>query len=266
MAQTQMRIKGKLSKLQKIVLEIRYFQGFVYLDKCGRTINEIIETYPEWIVKDSPNPQIAGLTSLVNGCQFHFSSHKMDFSLEQAIGGVEINIGELEHFIKQVQIISTLVAEILNLKNFSRIGVRTWNIFPASSETESKQWIRDLGLFNEQQNLIGSFDGSLDTVSLIVVIKGKDRNFRLEVSAVERQAQFDAGQDILSIKASAQPKNQRQILLQQMEAKRRLVANPEYASLVDVDVYQEYPQVINTQDFLESSLKMVKDGLALTFK
>ncbi len=262
---TKVIIKGKSPNLQKIVFEMRYLQGFIYLDKCGRTINEIIEIYPEWIVKTIPDAQAAGLTSLVNGCQFNFSSHKMDFSLEQGIGGAEIRVEDLSHFIKQVGLISALVMESLALKEVTRVGVRTWNIFPCSSEADSKDWIKSLGLLSDHQNLITAFNGTLDTVSLTVVIRSEDRNFRIEVGAVERQAQFDAGQDILSIKASAQPKNQRNILLQQMQAKRRMIANPEFASLIDIDVYQENPMVLNPSDFIESSIKKAEDGLASAF-
>ena len=261
----QMSIKGKSSNLQKIVFEIRYLQGFVYLDKCGRTINEILEAYPEWVVKNIPDAQATGLTSLVNGCQFNFSSLKMDFSMEQGIGGTEVRSDELEHFIKQIEFVSTLVMESLDLKKFTRVGVRTWNIFPCTSELESKEWIQNLGLFIAPSNLLNAFNGTLDTVSITAVIKGEDRNFRIEIGAVERQAQFDAGQEILSIKASAQPKNQKDILVKQMKAKRRMFANPEFASLIDIDTFQEFPIIIKPRDFIESSIQKAEEGLVAAF-
>src|SRR5216117_1578814 len=98
-----MHIKGKDSILRKIVLEVRYEQGFTYLDKCGRTVNTVMREHPEWVIKgNTPDPSNAGLVSLHNGCLLNFSAFKYDVSLEKPIGGNPLSDSEFSEFVQQV--------------------------------------------------------------------------------------------------------------------------------------------------------------------
>jgi hypothetical protein len=62
---TKLYLNNKASILHKIVFEVRYNQGFSYLDRCGKTINAIQSEFPEWAIKGNvPDPANAGLVSL----------------------------------------------------------------------------------------------------------------------------------------------------------------------------------------------------------
>ena len=81
-----MDITGKTAIYHKLVFEVRYDHGFVYLDRCGTTADRIMSTYPEWILRgESVNPQNAPLVNLETGTRFNFGPHKYDFSLDQPI-------------------------------------------------------------------------------------------------------------------------------------------------------------------------------------
>src|SRR5205085_6159594 len=128
-----MHIRGKPAVLHKIVFELRYRYGYTYLDRCGKTINAIMREAPEWMLKsEQVSPQGANLVSIANQCSFSFSSYKLDFGIEQAAKS-EISGDEVTRFTEQVDLITTIVTEQLGLRDFTRIGLRTWYLFPCRS-------------------------------------------------------------------------------------------------------------------------------------
>jgi len=70
-----MKIAGKSAIYHKLVFEVRYEEGWVYLDRCGTTVNRILSTYPDWVVKqDGISPLNALLVNLDSGTHFNFGS------------------------------------------------------------------------------------------------------------------------------------------------------------------------------------------------
>jgi hypothetical protein len=52
-----------------------------------------------------------------------------------------------------------------------------------------------------------------------------------------------------------------------MKAKSRMLANPSFAALIDVDAFQEDPLSVDPRDFIETSLLQAESRLtALTAK
>src|SRR5215471_10104339 len=105
-------VRGKEAILQKIVFELRYWYGMTYLDRCGRTVNEIMREHPEWtLLSDHPNPQDAPLVSITNGCVFHFSGRKLDLALERELGKEPLEATDVEAFALQVGEVTSLVVD-----------------------------------------------------------------------------------------------------------------------------------------------------------
>jgi hypothetical protein len=205
-----MQIKGKIAILQKVVFELRYNYGFTYLDRCGRTINAIIREQPEWVLKsDAPNPQVAGLVSIRNGCSFNFSSFKYDFSLEMPLGAEHpLSDDELKDFVEQVDILSRIVQDHLGLKEFSRIGFRAWYLFGCRDKEEAENWLRGLPCFSLSPHLSAAFGGQFESAGIAAIIAGNDRKFRVAFNAIERHAQLDLGEGLLQVRASSLSKKQ----------------------------------------------------------
>lgn len=257
-----MHIRSQSGVLQKVAFEARYLYGFTYLDRCGKTINRIMRDHPEWMIKgDSPNPQDGRLVSVKNGCSFVFSPYNYTFQLDMPTGGESLSEADLTGFVDQVDLISRIVNDYLELEVFTRIGVRTWHLFGFQSLSAATDWLNSLGYYSISNELLKAFEGTIDAATVTMLLTGTDRKFRLSFSSVERQAQIDLGDEILNIRASTLSKDQDKFLKQQMQVRRRVHSNPAFAALIDIDVFQEEPISIDPKDFIDTSINQYSERL-----
>ncbi len=250
-----MFVRGKPSLLHKVVFELRYRHGFTYLDRCGKTLNAIMKSSPEWILRsDQVGPNNAPLVSTENQCTFSFSSQKLDFSIEQSPRN-ELTKTDIEKFAEQVGLVSTLVIDQLSLKEFSRIGLRVWHMFPCNDKAESEKFLTDLPAFAISSDLITAFGGSVTSVGVAVVISGDDRDYRVGFSCVERLALIDLGSELLSIrKTGLSPEQQRSLSRQGSSEPNRVYSQPAFAAMIDIDSSREEPEWPDPVDFVLTSL------------
>jgi hypothetical protein len=255
-----MQIKGKPGASTKVVLEVRYRDGWAYLDKCGRTINKIIQDNPEWFPKGA-DPTNAGLVSMQNRCSFNFSSLQYSFNLERPLGGDALQQADFDTFCEQVATVSNIVHDYLGLKAFTRVGCRIWYFFEADSKENAEKWLLDLGICQVSPHLERVFESKISSASTVVVMAGADRMYRISMNSVERSAQLDLGSEILTVRASSLSKEQNKFLLKQLDAKKRMLASPGFAAMIDVDAYQEEPVTIDARDFVATTIKLVAQKL-----
>jgi hypothetical protein len=246
-------IRGKAPVLHKIAFEMRYRYGYTYLDRCGKTLNAIMREAPEWVLKgEQVNPQGASLVSIDNQCSFNFSSHRMDFGIEQAMGG-EIGEQEIESFVEQVDLVSAIVIDQLNLSKFTRIGMRLWYLFRCKDKPESEKWLASLGMFTVSDSLKTAFGGEIEATGFSVVIVGSDRKFRIAFNGVEQSSLIDLGSELMLVRASGLNSDQGKILGQSATRSKRVHVPPQFAAMVDIDAYQEDPISVEPRDFILTS-------------
>jgi hypothetical protein len=77
--------------------------------------------------------------------------------------------------------------------------------------------------------------------------------YRVELNAIEQQLRFGIDQESLKVPAHVLPNNQKQHLLRQMAVRKQLKANPEFAAVVDADMFQEFPLVVSPKNFITSA-------------
>ena len=158
-----MYIRGKPSIFHRVVFELQYRHGYTYLDRCGKTLNAITKAYPEWTPRsEQVSPQFAPLVSTANQCVFAFSYKKLDFSLEQS-KQAQLGESEIESFYEQVNGLSTIVIDQLGLKEFVRIGLRSWYLFGCRDKEESEKFLRDMAAFTISPELAEDFGGEIET-------------------------------------------------------------------------------------------------------
>lgn len=262
-----MEIAGKTSLYHKLVFEVRYEYGLVYLDRCGTTANRIMATHPDWIIQEEAvNPQNAPLINVRTGTQFNFGTLKYDFSLGQPINkDAALTKDDINQFVSQVEAVSQIVHEELGLKKFVRKGFRVWFLFGTESQADSQNWISSLGAFRVAPDFSKAFQGDIESEGHVAVISASDRKFRISLNAVERLEHLDLGSEVLKTLPRKLPKQQREVLLQQFKAKKRLLANPEFAVMIDVDAYVEEPIEIAPGDFICQSLSAIEEKLPKAF-
>ncbi len=260
-----MRIADKDATVHKVVFEVRYSYGFVYLDRCGSIMNRIMKAYPQWVPREEAvNPQNAQFIDIESGTHFNFGPVKYDFSLDQPISQeVALTSEDLDRFIEKVDLISRVVHEELELKHFVREGFRIWYLFSVSSENEAQTWISDLSGFSIAQSVASAFDGALESQGHVAIVRAQDRKFRIAMNVVERIGHLDLGSEILRTQPRNLPKGQREAILRQLKTKRRVLANPGVAVMIDVDAFLDEPIDVVPSDFISQSLKMIERQLPI---
>jgi len=256
------QLKGKTSTIHQVAFELRYSDGFVFLDKAGRTISAITRDYPEWIFKGGDVDGMS-VVNLVNGCICTFSRERIAIRLENEMGS-EASLGaeDILEFSRQVDLLTDLIVDHLGIKQFTRIGCRLWHLFPATSVDEVGRWVRSLGLISLNNSIQESFGGEIETSDFVIVIVGPEWKFRIGMTSIERFAHLDIGNEILNVKTSALSKNQKEVLLKQQRVKRQLKVNPRYSAQLDIDVSQENPIILNTSELIRTASEDVAKKLA----
>jgi hypothetical protein len=243
-------VRGAQPRLRHIIFELRYRYGYTYLDRCGRVLNRLTRDHPEWVVGNDVSPQNAPLYSVVNGCRFSFSSIKLDLALEKSADEDEIEEQNILEFANQVDIDTSIVTDELGLESFTRIGFRSLFFFPFDTKEKADEWLFGLGFFEVSKNLVNAFGGTRHSVGLAGVFSGPDARYRVSLSTIEIPAQFDGGSEIVSIKPSALPTDQRQHLLKHLKERRRMRLEAGCAAVIDIDSYQDDPPSIDPRDFI----------------
>ncbi len=262
-----MIIDNRHSICHKVVYEVRYKYGFTYLDRCGSTVNEIMNsTDEEWeFYGREPDPQSAPLISLRNGTRFNFSALKYDFALEQKEGAdKDIEKQDIDGFIEQVDLVSSIVNERLSLRDFSRVGFRIWYLFASRTREDSEAWISQLLKTNDIDNPIAeALNGNVEAKSHVVVVASQDRKFRISIIGVESQAQLNLVGGMVSIRKSKLSRGQDKYLKKQL---KRAANNPEFAVMFDIDSFVESPKDVEAKDFIAESLKQIEEKVPVAFK
>jgi len=258
-----LKLRGQTPKYHKFVFEVRYDQGFIYLDRCGATANRIMRTDPTWVIRgENVSPQGAPLVHAVTGTQLNFNVYKYDLSIDQPIGGEEaLKPEDFTAFTSQVASVAPILHEELSLRTFRRKGFRVWYICPFESERAANAWIRELPVATVSPRLTSSLRGQLESQSYVFVVATEDRKMRISVTPVERLETLDLGTDVLGTLPRTLSRGQREAILKQLQAKRRLLANPESAVMIDVDALVEDPIEVDAAAFITESLDLIEKGL-----
>jgi hypothetical protein len=262
-----MQLGGRSANYHKLVFEVRYDQGFTYLDRCGATANRILATDPAWVIRgNNVNPQGAPLIHAVTGTQLTFNMYKYDFSLDQPLGReAALTNADITAFVSQVTSISSILHEELSLTRFQRKGFRVWFVFPAESDEDSNDWIKRLGGVTVAPMVSERLDGELESQSHVLVIRRLDRKLRISVNPVERLETLDLGTDALRTLPRNLPRAQREAVLEQARARRRILASPEFAVMIDVDAFVDEPIEVDPGPFISESLQLMESRLPLVF-
>jgi hypothetical protein len=253
-------INGKQPLLRQIVFEVRYNHGYTYLDRCGKILNRISREYAEWVVGNQVNPQNAPLYSLRNGCRFVFNTLSGNSAIDRSMSDELILDEDIVLFSEQSEELTTVLIDELGLKDFSRIGFRSFYYFPCETKEEAEKWVQDLGILSVSPDLLSAFGGNLESVAASAVVAGQDHRIRIGINSVETPHQLEAGAETLSIRASGLPRDKRQ-LLEQIRARRRLERNTRFAAVIDFDSFQEEPISVNPREFIMSNSGLFLDRL-----
>jgi len=218
-------------KLNRVILELRYDRGYLYLDRCGRTHLKILED-PEWEFVQA-SPEITLLKNEKRNLALNFNPLNIRFIQEE--------VENLNQFKAKTSKIIPIITTELEIKTFKRIGNRYRFILTVGSIEQGEKLIRKTGILNISEDKVSLFGKSMKNSNIVIIIENEYLNYRIELKTVER--------DDKKI-----PKN-----LRINEA-----FNPKYGLLIDVDIFTVVDvktEDFNPDDFIQKNYKVLENNL-----
>ena len=120
--------------LEKVVFEVRYLKGYMYLDNSGKILNSIIDKHPTF-KNISPDPLVGTALTM------HEHSISVIFSFDKII--IDIDYPDGSKFYRELaNEIITLIANKLEITTFTRVGNRFFYFLPTNKIEEVKLTIQ----------------------------------------------------------------------------------------------------------------------------
>ncbi len=242
--------KGKEALLRQMVCEVRYLDGHLYLDHCGRLLRKLIQSSPEWIFGADPTPKGTAVFHLVAGVTLSFSMHGASLDLNKTGTDEFIDTDEAQRFAQLAEDTLGLVFDELEVQQWSRIGVRELYYFPCESKADAERWLKDLSIHSVSSTLAEAFSCTLDAVGFSALMEGEDCSYRIAVNGMERSAQVPFGDVNLTIRSSGLPKHQQETLAQTLKKQRQRQINSAFATVLDIDAFRINPVELDVAEFI----------------
>lgn len=249
-------VHGKQAFLNRLVLEVRFKNGYLYLDKCGRTVNTIQREQVGWLAIDGQSPKGSSMVDAESKARFNLSSQKYDLSLDGGDSDGRITDEQVERFTNQAEELHRIVEDLLELKEYMRLGFRAWYLFGAATEDEAVQMVGELTGMPTPTRLLEAYQAKVSDITHSFTLACDDRNCRLGFTRVERSADFDLGAVTATIDPRRFPKHSRERLLASLKKRKvEREAFPEFGAMVDFDFYVDDPEEIRVDRFIVESFE-----------
>jgi hypothetical protein len=246
-------LKGKEPFLRRIVCEVRFRDGQLYLDHTGRLLKRLVRD-PTWVVTPEPTSQGATVFHMVEGIRLSFSMHSASLDLDWSNSDEVIYSEEVDQYIARAEETLGFVVDELEVTEYERLGFRQWYYFSFDAKEETEQWLRELRLFSFSPDLAASFNATPESLGVSLILQGQECHYRIALNSIERSAQLPMGGDTnLNVRASGVSQRQKSVLLEALKQKRQRKLNSSYAAVLDIDTYRNEPKELDLSQFLTES-------------
>lgn len=263
---THTKLNGSEPLLRNMVCEVRYQDGYLYLDHCGRLLKKLVGDGSEWIAGTDPTPQGATAFNILAGTQLRVNQKAAALSLDKSSTDEVIDTDEVACFIKQVADVLEMAFDELEATEISRLGYREMHYFSFDSKEESEKWLQDLGLFSVSSCLLDSFQARQEALGISLVVQGKDCQYRIAMNGLERAAQIPVGDSSVNIRTTAASAKQKKALLEAMKRQRQRQINSAFSVVLDIDAFLLHPAECDLASFVQertaTNLQMFRDAVA----
>jgi hypothetical protein len=259
-------LHGKEPLLRQMTCEVRYQDGYLYLDHCGRLLKRLVHDSAEWIVAPEPAPQGTTLLNLLAGTALRFGLRSASIGLDRTAADEVIATDEANEFIKEVGDVLEMVIDELEVAELTRVGYREQYYFSFDSKEDSEKWIGELGLFSVPQGLLKAFGATPEALGVVLMIQGQHCHYRIAVNGIERSAQVPVGDSTVVVQSTVATKKQKQVLLEAMKKKRQRQIDSAFAVVLDIDAFLPEPGECDLAGFVAertgTNLQMFREAVA----
>ena len=163
--------------LNRVILELKYDEGYLYWDNCGATNLEIRKKFPNWIWEKS--------TTELSTFRENKKRMELLFNIQQ-IRFIQDEVESLNQFKEAATEITPIILQHLQIDTFSRIGNRFMYVSSLESVEKGREIIqksRFIEIPNEKLSLFGE---NPEKAGFLVYIKNGDLQYRIEITTIKR--------------------------------------------------------------------------------
>ena len=212
--------KGKEPFLRRMVSEVRFQDGQLYLDHTGRLLKKLVRD-AAWVVSPEPTSHGTTVFHLVEALRLSFSMHSASLDLDWSQSDEVIDSEEAVRYLVRAEETLGFIADELEVTEYERLGFRQWYYFSFESKEETEQWLRDLRLFSFSADLAASFGATPEAMGVSLILQGQECHYRIALNGIERSAQLPMGDTSLNVRASAVSQRQKAVLVEALKQRRR---------------------------------------------
>jgi hypothetical protein len=165
--------------LCKVILELRYDDGYLYWDKCGEMILDIQKITPEW-KWDGVSTELAKLKNLHRNMELVFNYSYLRL--------IQDEVDNLNQFKESTEKVIPLIIEKLKIEKFKRIGNRYQYVLPLENPEQGKKIVRDSPFIEISEEKLNLFGKDSTKTAFVVHIENKSLYYRIELIGIERVA------------------------------------------------------------------------------
>ena len=164
-------------RLNRVILELRYNEGFLYWDRCGATLKEILKRFPEW-KWERTSTELTRLINTKRNMELTFNINNILFIQNEVenLNQFKISIGE----------IAPLIVEKLEIEKFRRVGNRFLYVFPSGNVEQGKKIIQKSRAVEIPQEKLVIFGEKALKTSFVVEIENESLHHRIELTTIWR--------------------------------------------------------------------------------
>jgi hypothetical protein len=247
-------LKGKEPFLRRMVSEVRFHDGQLYLDHTGRLLKKLVRD-TAWVTAPDPTPQGTTVFHMVEGLRLSFSMHGASLDLDCSNSDDVIDSEDAVRYIARAEDILGLIGDELEVTEYERLGFRQWYYFSFESKEETERWLRDLRLFSFSADLAASFEATAEAMGVSLILQGQECHYRIALNGIERPAQLPMGDTSLNVRASAVSQKQKAVLVEALKQKRKKQISSSYAAVLDMDTYRNEPKELDLGKLLKETLE-----------
>lgn len=163
--------------LNRVILELRYDEGFLYWDKCGETLLDIQRNFPEW-KWEGISTELARLKNHTRNMELVFNYKNIRF--------IQNEVENLNQFKEATGKITPIIVKSLEINKFKRIGNRYQYVFPLENPEQGKKIIRECSLTKIPEEKLALFGENSIKTNFVVHIENENYRYRIEIVGIER--------------------------------------------------------------------------------
>ena len=164
-------------KLNRVILELRYDEGYLYWDKCGETLLDIQRKFPEW-KWDGVSTELARLKNLRRNMELVFNYSNIRF--------IQNEVENLNQFKETIEKVTPLIVEKFEINKFKRVGNRYLYVLPLENPEQGKKIIQKSPLIEINEEKLDLFGKDSTKTSFVVHIENENFHYRIELVGIER--------------------------------------------------------------------------------